>query len=363
MTNVPPQPISQPTSFTPETRAERGLGVLVDFIVKYGMLVAIALLILFFGAANDAFLTVNNFLLIARAVSILIIVAIGVTLSVSVDGFDVSVGAVTGLSVLLSTSLMVIWNVEWTIAIAITLVAGMVVGLINSFFIIKLRIPDLLATLGMLYLAQGFQLMLTQGEAVYKGMFNPWSAERVQTTGEIALSFRNIGQGFVFGSEGFSGIPIPVILMLVIAIVVHIFLQYTRWGRMFYAVGGNREAARLSGIPVNRIRLYAYVLSAVLATIAGIVLAGRIGSGAIRSGDPYLLDAVAATFFGFAVLGARRPNVFGTVAGALFVGILLNGLTMMNVEWFFQDFIKGFVLIASLAMSFFLVKRGRSRAA
>jgi simple sugar transport system permease protein len=128
---------------------------------------------------------------------------------------------------------------------------------------------------------------------------------------------------------------------------------------MLYAVGGNLEAARLSGIPVQRMRMLAYVLSSLLASIAGIVLASRIGSGAIRAGDPYLMDAVAATFFGFAVLGARRPNVFGTVIGALFVGILLNGLTMMNVQWFFQDFIKGFVLIASLAMSFYLVKRGQ----
>jgi len=245
------------------------------------------------------------------------------------------------------------------LAILITLGAGLLVGLINAFFIIKLRIPDLLATLGMLYLAQGAQLMLTQGESVFRGMFNPWATERVQTTGDIADAFKQIGQGFVFGSEGFNGIPIPILIMLVIAISVHVFLQYTRWGRMFYAVGGNREAARLSGVPIHRVRLLAYLLSALLATIAGIVLASRIGSGAIRAGDPYLLDAVAATFFGFAVLGARRPNVFGTVIGALFVGIMLNGLTMMDVEWFFQDFIKGFVLIASLAMSFFLVKRTR----
>lgn len=358
MTDITPsRPMQPDTSST--LRAERTRGQLYDFIVKYGMLVAIGILILFFSVQNDAFLTVNNLLLIARAVSILCIVAIGVTISVSVDGFDVSVGAVTGLSVLLSTSLMVVWNLPWYMAILATLVAGITVGLINSFFIIKVRIPDLLATLGMLYLAQGFQLMLTQGESVFKGMYNPWTTEQVQTTGEIAAEFKQIGQGFVFGTEGFSGIPIPVIIMLIIAITVHVFLQYTRWGRMFYAVGGNREAARLSGIPVNRIRMFAYILSALLATVAGLVLASRIGSGAIRAGDPYLLDAVAATFFGFAVLGARRPNVFGTVIGALFVGIMVNGLTMMDVEWFFQDFIKGFVLIASLAMSFFLVKRTR----
>jgi len=352
-------PQSEAQSRAPTTDREQVKEQILNFIIKYGMLVAIGILIVIFATSSDSFFTVTNFLQIARATSILIIVAIGVTISVSVDGFDVSVGAVTGLAVLLSTSLMVIWNVEWYWAILLTLAAGALVGLINSFLVIKLRIPDLLATLGMLYLAQGLQLMLTQGQSVNQGMANPWTAER--TLGTIPNVFKDIGQGFVLATEGFNGIPIPVVIMLVIAVLAHLFLQFTRWGRMFYAVGGNREAARLSGVPVNRVRLAAYVISALMATIAGIVLAGRVGSGPIRSGDPYLLDSVAATFFGFAVLGARQPNIFGTVLGALFVGILLNGLTKLNVQWFYQDFIKGFVLIASLAMSFYLVKTGTRR--
>jgi simple sugar transport system permease protein len=340
----------------PGGRAERVRHRILDFIIKYGMLVAILVMVAYFAFNSDAFLTTSNLLLIARAVSILTIISIGVTISVVVAGFDVSVGALAGLAVILSTSLMVIWAVPWGWAVLISLAVGAMIGAINAFFIIKVRIPDLLATLGMLYLAQGLQLMLTKGESVYRGMLNPWSAERARAPGEIASEFRFFGQGFVFATEGFNGIPVAVLIMLVIAVCVHVFLQYTRHGRMFYAVGNNREAARLSGIPVRRIRLAAYVLSALLATTGGLLLASRIGTGAIRAGDPYLLDAVAATFFGFAVLGARRPNVIGTVTGALFVGIMLNGLTMMNVQWFYQDFIKGFVLIASLAMSFYLVR-------
>jgi simple sugar transport system permease protein len=155
----------------------------------------------------------------------------------------------------------------------------------------------------------------------------------------------------------FQGIPIPVIVMLVIATVFFIFFQYTRYGRMFYAVGGNREAARLSGVPVNRYRTAAYVLSALLATTGGLVLAARIGSGAVKAGEPYLLDGVAATFIGFAVLDARRPNILGTVVGAMFVGIMLNGLTMMELAWYYQDMVKGGVLIVSLGISYYLVKR------
>jgi len=340
------------------TRETTGTRIL-NFLVTYGMLIAIAILILFFSQHTKAFLSVDNFLLIARAVSILMIVAIGVTLSVSVGGFDVSVGSVTGLSVMISTALMVIWQTPWYVAIGVAILAGIIVGLINAFLIIKLRIPDLLATLGMLYLIQGLQLVISMGNSVYKGMANPWDPAGAIASGEIPKIFLTIGQGAIFKTEQFDGVPVAVIVTLVIVAIFHIFLQYTRWGRMFYAVGGNLEAARLSGIPVNRIRTAAYVLSAVLATLGGIVLASRTGSGAVQAGEPYLLDSVAATYFGFAVLKARRPNVFGTMMGALFVGIMLNGLTMMNLAWYFQDVIKGAVLILSLALSFYLVKQRR----
>lgn len=332
---------------------------LIAFAVKYGMLIAIVLLIAFFATRSRAFLSVDNFLLIARSTSILVIVAIGVTISVAVGGFDVSVGSTTGLSVMLVSSLMIIWQTPWEVAIALALLAGTVVGLINAFFIIRLRIPDLLATLGMLYLIQGLQLVITMGNSVYKGMANPWDPGNAIAGGRMSEAFLSIGQGFVLKSESFTGIPIAVLVMLLVVVIFHLLLQYTRWGRMLYAVGGNMEAARLSGIPVNRVRTAAYVLSGFLAALAGIVLASRVGSGAVKAGEPYLLDSVAATYFGFAVLSARRPNVFGTVLGALFVGIMLNGLTMMNVAWYFQDMIKGGVLIVSLAVSFYLVRQKR----
>ncbi len=330
---------------------------LSNFILKYGMILAILLLVAFFAWKNEFFFTLDNFLDIFRAVSILVIVAIGVTMSVTVDGFDVSVGSVTGLAVIFAPALMVIWRLHWVAAILIALAAGAVVGLFNAWLVVKVKIPDLLATLGVLYLIQGVQMSITKGDAVYKGMVNPWSSERAMTEGVLSPAFLKLGQGFVFSTENFRGIPVPVIIMLVIAVIFFVLLEYTKYGRLFYATGGNREAARLAGINVDRYRTAAYVLSALLATTGGLVLASRIGSGAVKAGDPYLLDGVAATFFGFAVLGARRPNVLGTVLGALFVGIMLNGLTMMNLPWYFQDAIKGLVLIISLGVSFYLVKR------
>ena len=351
-------PLDQEAASSAMLQEEKSIGSKVSgFLLKYGMIIAILLLIAFFSRQTEYFFSLDNFLDILRAVSILVIVALGVTISLVVDGFDLSVGAVTGLAVILVTALMVIWQLEWYAAILIVLASGAIVGLLNSFLIVKVHIPDLLATLAMLYLLSGFQMSITKGDSVYKGMTNPFSAERASAIGEISPTFLKLGQGFIAKTESFRGIPIPVIVMAVIVIFLYFFLEYTRYGRMFYAVGGNREAARLAGINVNRYRTYAYVISALLATIAGLVLASRIGSGAIKAGDPYLMDSVAAAFFGFAVLNARRPNVFGTFLGAIFVGLMLNGLTMMNMPWYLQDIVKGLVLITSLGLSFYLTRK------
>ena len=358
---------------TPATdRNERLRENILEFVIRYGMLVAIFGVIAYFSVATDTFLQATNLLNIVRASSILIIASIGVTLSVAVGGFDVSVGSIASLSSMMSIALMVLLEWHWAAAVGLSVIAGGLIGIVNSFLIIKLRIPDLLATLGMLYFADGLHRVITQGEAAAESMINPWTD--VQTQGTVSDTFQELGGGAVGAGEVadwvlnifpedffirgiFQGIPIAVIFMVVIAVVFHIFLQYTRWGRMMYAVGSNQEAARLSGIPVNRIRLMAYTMSGILAGIAGIVLASRTGRGAIGAGGDLLLDAVAATFFGFAVLGARRPNVFGTVIGALFVGILLNGLTKLGIADYYQDVIKGTVLISSLALSFFLFRQ------
>lgn len=327
------------------------------FFLRYGLILTLLLALLFFSVRTTAFASVDNLLDILRAVSILTIVALGVTFSVVVNGFDVSVGAVTGLAVILSSALMVIWKVPWYFAVVICLAVGAVIGLLNSFLIIRLRIPDLLATLGMLYLVQGLQMSITKGDAVYKGMTDPWSPTRAIAEGAIHPDFLRFGQGFVLSSETFRGIPIPVLIMLAVAVIAFVFLELSRFGRIFYAVGGNIEAARLAGIDVNKVRMFAYIISSVLATTGGLVLAARIGSGAVKAGDPYLLDGVAATYFGFAVLNARRANVLGTVLGAVFVGVMLNGLTMMNIPWYIQDVIKGLVLIVSLGLSYYTTRR------
>jgi simple sugar transport system permease protein len=144
--------------------------------------------------------------------------------------------------------------------------------------------------------------------------------------------------------------------MLVVVALAHIFLTYTKYGRYLYVVGGNMEAARLSGIPVDRYRALAYLLSALLAAVGGIILASRIGSAQINAGAGYLMPSVAAAFIGLSVAGAGRPNAIGTFAGAVLVGILENGLVMMSVPYYSLNIIKGSVLVLALALTYFRKK-------
>jgi simple sugar transport system permease protein len=239
-------------------------------------------------------------------------------------------------------------------AVAVGLLAGAGIGLWNGLLIVRARIPDLLATLGSMFVLQGVTLIMTSGESVAPGM--AIDEKGTPAPGVITPDFLFLGRSDVFG------IPVSVIIMFLVVVGVILFLDRTRWGRMVYAIGGNQEAARLAGIRVERLRVLAYVISGVLASIGGILLAARLGRGDVGAGDPFLLEAVAAALIGYAVLGANRPNAVGTFVGAVFVGVLISGLTMMNLPYYTQDFVKGALLVAALVMSFStLFRTSRSR--
>lgn len=164
----------------------------------------------------------------------------------------------------------------------------------------------------------------------------------------------------LLGQGEFLGIPISVILLIFFVIVVHLFLTRTKYGRQIYITGGNEEAARLSGIKVKKVRMFAYMASGVFAAIGGLLFASRVGSGQIDAGAPLLMEAVAATFVGFSVFGAGKPNIIGTFIGSVLIGVLVNGLTMMNVQYFAHDIVKGSVLVLALSITFYVLNRSRT---
>ena len=315
------------------------------FLYKYGTVIVVIGTLLFFSLTLNNFFTFSNISNVFRSVSIVTLIALAITMSLTVNGLDLSVGATAGFASVIAAKMMVIWELGPLPAIIVPLIVGVVIGAINAFLIIKIKISDMLATLSMMFVLTGVSITFQSGSAIYN--FMPLPNLGGIAPGTMQRTFLNIGQGTV------GRIPIPVIIMLVVVAVVHVFLNYTKYGRYLYMTGGNKEAAKLSGIPVNRYVVLAYVLSGFLAALGGLVLGARLGSGEVNAGAPYLMDAVAAAYIGFSVLGIGKPNALGTLLGALLMGILLNGLVMMDFPYYSQDIVKGMVLIFALGLTYY----------
>ena len=336
---------AQASSTTP-ARPRAGVAVSLR---KGAVFLLLAAMIIGFSAAEPAFLGLGNLMSVLQSVAVVAILAVGVTISMAVGGFDLSVGALAASSVMTASYAMVVWKLDAAATLALTLGFGVAVGLVNSALIVIVGVPDLLATLARNFLLTGLQLIPTAGRSIATGLILP-SGE--SANGAFDPNFLAIGRGRLAGVA-----PYPVILMLVIGAAAFVLTERTRIGRLLFAVGGNEIAARLAGARTERLKTYAYVLSAALASLGGAIVAARVGRGDVSSGASLLLDSVAASLIGFAVLAARRPNVFGAVVGAIFVGVLLNGLTMLNVPYYTQDFVKGAVLVGALGLTYGLGRR------
>ncbi|WOY02297.1 ABC transporter permease [Dickeya fangzhongdai] len=303
------------------------------------MLITVVALIALFGLASDNFLDPNNIINILRSIAIVTVIAIAVSISLSVGGFDLSVGSTASLANALVVSLFVWHGFGTTGAIVLTLTLCLLVGLFNAFLIVILRIPDMLATLASLFVIQGVAMTYSYGGSITQNMLLP-SGEMAE--GVIPEVFATLGQ-----------VPVIVVIMLVVTVLVQLYMSLTKHGRRMYAIGGNPEAARLAGIRTARYRVLAYLLSSLLAALGGILLASRIGSSQVNAGGGYLMDAVAAAYIGFSLAGSGKPNALGTLVGAVILGVLQNGLVMLSVPYYAMDIIKGLVLALALALTYF----------
>ena len=253
-----------------------------DFLYKWGMLLTVVALVAIFGIASDNFLDPNNIINILRSIAIVTVIAVGVSISLTIGGFDLSVGSTASLANALVISLFVWHGFDTTEAILVTLALCTLVGLFNAFLIVVLRIPDMLATLGSLFVIQGVAMTYSYGGSITENMVLP-SGDMAE--GTIPAAFSLLGQ-----------VPTIVIIMLVVTVVAQLGLSLTTHGRRMYAIGGNPEAARLSGIRTTRYKVAAYVIASLLAGLGGILLASRIGSSQVNAGGGYLMDAVAVSY-------------------------------------------------------------------
>lgn len=325
------------------------LAAIGNFLTKWGTYLTIVLLVVFFTFMTYnkefdmyPFVKTSNIIQILRSISIVTVIAIGITFSLTINGLDLSVGSVASFADSIIISAFVWYEFGLAAAIMVTLAGVLFVGLANAFLVVKLKIPDLLATLSMLFIIEGVAMTYTGGGSISEGMPN---LDGTQTVGKLVPVFKEVGLA-----------PWIIIIMLVVVLLAHIFLNYTKHGRYLYVVGGNIEAARLSGIAVDKYRTLAYVLAALMSGLGGIMLASKVGSSQINAGAGYLMPAVAAAYIGFSVGGSGKPNAIGTLTGAILMGVLDNGLVMMSVPYYSINIFKGAVLAIALATTYFKKK-------
>jgi simple sugar transport system permease protein len=319
-----------------------------DLLVRYGFIAVTVLLVLWFVASEPNFRTASNAYGLLVYAAPTAIAGLGVTIAMSVGGLDLSVGAAAGFGVSLAAWTMVVQNQVGGVAIGVVLLAGALIGLLNAALVVWARIPDLLATLTTMFAVMGLKLVLVDGRSISSHM----------TLEDGSTAPGRFTEGFLWLARGDIGpVPVPAVLLVVVAVAVWFLLERTRYGRLLYAVGANAEAARLAGVPVGLYRSAAYVMSGVLASVAGLLLAARIGQGDVTAGNSLLLDAVAVALVGTSVLGRNVPNAWGTVLGAVLVSVMVVGFSMKGLPYYVQDVAKGAVLLCALLFSYTLSRR------
>ncbi|RFC63405.1 ABC transporter permease [Fulvimarina endophytica] len=308
---------------------------------RLSALLTLFLLVLGFAATSPAFFTVNNGLTILLQTSVVGLLGIGMTMVIVTGGIDLSVGSVLALSGVVS-AMAVKAGLPVLPAMSMGILAGAICGAFNGLVITKLRIPPFVATLGMMLIARGIALQLT-GAIPISGLGDAFGA-----LGNGAL-FRMVElRPNGFPNVVFPGVPYPAILLLVVALAAAYLLKKRQIGRHIFATGSNEEAARLSGVRVDRTKLYAYVMSGALAGLAGNVLMSRLVTAQPSEGVMYELDAIAAAVIGGASLSGGVGTISGTMIGAFIIGILRNGLNMAGVSAFIQQIVIGFVVIGAV---------------
>lgn len=326
---------------------------LIDFLARFAPLIFLVILIVLFGLLQPRFLSPLNLWNVLRQVSITGLIAIGMTFVILTAGIDLSVGSVLAVAGLVCADIFKggqfftqLTGIDVSglagsivVAVVVAILIGVIAGFIQGTAITRLRVPPFVVTLGGLSAFRGAALYFSNGGPI--SGFNP--------------DFNFWGQGKIFGD-----VPVPVIIFLGFALVAHIILRYSRYGRHVYAVGGNPEAARLSGLNVKRITLSVYVIVGFFAGLGGFVLSSRLNSAEAVAGLGYELTVIAAVVIGGTSLFGGEGGVPGTVIGAVLVGVLTNGLVLMNVSSYIQQIIIGVIIVLAVWFDQFIKSKRRS---
>ena len=323
------------TTLSQPIRRRTELGSLA---ARYGTVGAAVLIFAAFALSSGRFVSAANISNILVQISVLMVISSGLTVAVASGEFDLSVGQVAGLSGVLVAGLMVWSGLPIAPAIALAVLAGMGLGIVNGLLVTRLRIPSLIATLAMGPIALGLNYAYDGGDSIYAS---------------FPAAFYVIATGRVGGV-----LPVPILIAAVVVAVFYVLVNHTRLGRAVVATGSNLQAARLSGINVNRCRMVALTLSALGAAMGGIMLTARLGTGQPGAGEPYLMDSLTAVFLGMTAFKPGRATVQGTLVGVVIIGMLDNGLNLLGAPFYLQNEVRGVVMIAAVSLA---VMRGEIR--
>ncbi|MDY4197021.1 ABC transporter permease [Peptoniphilaceae bacterium SGI.137] len=328
------------TIASPESGKKSWIRFLIDWAAVFALILSF---VIFSVSKTTAFLSTENMINILRAMSINTVFGIALTITMAPDGFDISAATLASCSSYAFVSAYLWFGLSLGMSILVCIVVTMILYQLTMFLILVCKIPDMLATVALMFVHQGLGQWYIGGGAVSTGMKTSWGAEPARTT--LSESFSAIGRA-----------PLIIIIMLVCVIVAHIFLNYTKHGRFLYAIGGNKQAAQLSGINVKKYRYMAGMITAVFIAIGGILVASRGSSAQVMGADNYFMPSLAAVFVGRTLGGAEKPNALGTMIGAALISTLENGLTIMAVPFYVLPAVKGGVLALALIAAYAMKK-------
>jgi len=294
---------------------------------SYGTVLALLAIVLAFSAIRPgSFCTLTNFINITRQISLLVVISLGATVVMSVGEFDLSVGEMASLGGVMAAQ-MAVAGAPLAVCFTLPILASAVVGLLNGWVVARFRALSFITTLGMSTVLSGMVYRLSGGATV----------------------FENIPDGFsALGTAKLGRVPLLSVLMVAFVLIFWFVMRHTPAGRKFYAIGGGEEAARIAGIRVKKYKILAFVLCAVMACATGMLIASRVGSANTTAGDGYFLKSYAAVFIGCTASRRGVPNVLGTLLGAAILGVLANGLTMLQMPTYMQDIITGAIIVLSV---------------
>jgi ribose/xylose/arabinose/galactoside ABC-type transport system permease subunit len=319
-----------------ETARKNGHKAFQEYIRSYALFIIFICLCVVLAFASDTFLQPTNIINVFRQISINGILALGMTFVIILGGIDISIGSVAAVAGVVSALILESYPGMTAAALAGGILSGGAMGVIIGFLVAKMKIAPFIASLAMMTIARGLALVIAGG--VPHTIYDP--------------AYIAIGNGYLWPKTSPNSISLPISVLIFIAciVVVCIILYKTKFGRYVYAVGGNEEAARVSGVNVARVKFFTFVINGLLCGIAGIVLAARITSGQPAAASGYELDAIAAVIIGGASLSGGAGKVSGTIIGALIIGVLNNGLVLLAVSSYYQQIIQGIIIAGAVIL-------------